>query len=87
MRSFKRLDKDVQKIIMDAAAKVEKQGWEQVRINAKQDTDSLAKNGIAVSTPTAELANEFNAIGKIMTQEWLDESGSEIKTLLENYQQ
>jgi TRAP-type C4-dicarboxylate transport system substrate-binding protein len=87
MRSFKRLDKDVQKIIMDAAANVEKQGWEQVRINAKQDTDSLAANGIAVSTPTAKLAGEFNKIGATMTQEWLDESGPEIKALLENYQQ
>lgn len=87
MRSFKRLDKDTQKIIMDAAANVEKQGWAQVRINAKQDTDSLAANGIAVSTPTAKLAGEFNKIGEIMTQEWIDESGPEIKTLLENYQQ
>lgn len=87
MRSFKRLDKDVQKIIMAAAANVEKQGWEQVRINAKQDTDSLAANGIAVSTPTAQLSGEFTEIGKTMTQEWIDESGPAIKTLLENYQQ
>lgn len=86
MRSFKRLDKETQKIIMDAAANVEKQGWAQVRINAKQDTDSLAANGIKVSTPTATLNGEFNEIGKTMTQEWIDESGSEIKTLLENYQ-
>ena len=86
MRSFKRLDKDTQQIILDAAANVEKQGWAQVRINAKQDTDSLAANGIEVSTPSAELSTEFNAIGKTMTQEWIDESGPEIKTLLENYQ-
>ena len=87
MRSFKRLDKDVQKIILAAAANVEKQGWEEVRINAKQDTDSLAANGIAVSTPTAQLTGEFNKIGETMTQEWIDESGPAIKTLLENYQQ
>ena len=87
MRSFKRLDKDVQKIIMDAAANVEKQGWEQVRLNAKSDTESLAANGIAVSTPTAQLSGEFNKIGETMTQEWIDESGPAIKTLLENYQQ
>jgi len=86
MRSFKRLDKATQQIILDAAANVEKQGWAQVRINAKQDTDSLAANGIKVSTPSTKLSGEFNDIGKIMTQEWIDESGPEIKTLLENYQ-
>jgi len=86
MRSFKRLDKATQQVILDAAANVEKQGWAQVRINAKQDTASLASNGIKVSTPSAELSGEFNAIGKTMTQEWIDESGPAIKTLLENYQ-
>lgn len=86
MRSFKRLDKATQQVILDAAANVEKQGWAQVRINAKQDTASLASNGIKVSTPSDQLNDEFNAIGKTMTQEWIDESGPEIKTLLENYQ-
>ncbi len=86
MRSFKRLDKATQQVILDAAANVEKQGWAQVRINAKQDTASLAANGIKVSSPSAELSSEFNAIGKTMTQEWIDESGPAIKTLLENYQ-
>ena len=85
-RSFKRLDKATQKIVMDAAAKMEKQGWAQVRLNAKQDTQTLAENGIKVTSPSATLTNELNAIGKKMTQEWIDESGPEIKMLLENYQ-
>lgn len=84
-RSFKRLDKATQQIVLDAAMHAEQKGWQIVREQAKKDTQTLADNGIAVSQPSAKLLQQLTMIGATMTQEWLDESGPEIKALLDNY--
>lgn len=85
-RAFKRLDKATQKIILDAAANAEKKGWEIVRQQAEKDTKTLVDNGIKVVKPSAKLLSELGVIGDTMKQEWLDESGAEIKALLNNYE-
>lgn len=84
-RAFKRLDKATQTAIMEAAAAAEKRGWEIVREQAKKDTQTLIDNGIKVAEPSETLVAELNAIGETMTQEWIDESGPEIKAMLKNY--
>jgi len=84
-KSFKRLDKATQTIILDAAVNAEKNGWKIVRQQAKKDTKTLADNGITVVQPSKKLLSELGVIGETMQQEWIDESGPEIKKLLKNY--
>lgn len=84
-RSFKRLDKKTQQVLLTAAANAEKQGWKIVREQAKKDTQTLIDNGMTVVEPSQKLVSELNEIGAKMKQEWIDESGAEIKNLLTNY--
>lgn len=85
-RSFRRLDKTTQKIIMNAATKAEKDGWEKVVERATKDTKILVNNGITVTTPSQKLLNELQAVGKTMTQEWKKESPKEVGTILSHYE-
>ena len=86
-RAFRRLDKDTQQIILAAAENAERKGWEGVRATAKQDTETLAANGIVVSEPSAELMSELEKIGAIMIKEWEAEAPAEVGKLLKQYQQ
>lgn len=86
-RAFRRLDKDAQEAVLTAAANAEQQGWEGVRETARQDTETLAANGIVVSEPSAELMAELEKIGAIMVKEWEAEAPEEIGKILEQYRQ
>ena len=86
-RAFRRLDKATQQMIRTAAANAESKGWEGVRVTAKQDTDTLAANGIVVSEPSAELMAELEKIGQIMIKEWEAEAPAEVGKILKQYQQ
>jgi len=86
-RAFRRLDKATQEIILAAAARVENKGWERVRETAREDTASLAENGIVVSEPSAELMTELEKIGEVMTAEWEAEAPVEVGRILKRYQQ
>lgn len=83
-RSFKRLDEGTQKIILDAAATAEKDGWQIVREQAKKDTDTLAAAGMVVTQPSETLMAELVKIGETMTAEWIQEA-PEVQTILDNY--
>jgi TRAP-type C4-dicarboxylate transport system substrate-binding protein len=83
-RAFKRLDKETQQLILAAAANAERKGWAGVRGKALEDTKTLAENGITVVEPSAELLEELNNIGKIMTKEWQAEA-PEVGAILKNY--
>ena len=54
-RAFARLDKDTQKIIMDAAQHVEAEGWKRVVLRGESDTQILKDNGMTVSEPTENI--------------------------------
>ncbi|QEQ96183.1 TRAP transporter substrate-binding protein [Neptunomonas concharum] len=85
-RAFKRLDKQTQQVILDAAAKAEAKGWAGVRVKAEEDTKTLAKHGIIVSQPSDELMTDLKKIGAIMIEEWKAEA-PEVETILSNFNQ
>ncbi len=86
-RAFRRLSKDEQQAILAAAAKAEAKGWEGVRAQAAEDTETLAKNGIKVAEPSAELMAELQKIGDIMIEEWKQEAPEEVTAILSKYRQ
>lgn len=74
-RAFKRLSKDVQKVLLDAAAKAEKRGWEMAVSETEAKTSTLKEKGMRVRAPTAQFKNELKAIGDTMAQEWAKDAG------------
>ncbi|MBD1556382.1 TRAP transporter substrate-binding protein [Vibrio sp. S9_S30] len=86
-RAFKRLDKDAQKSILAAAEKAEKSAWDLVVEREARDTAILADNGIKVTQPSETLLAELKEIGVTMTKEWEQEAPSEVKMVLDRYNQ
>jgi TRAP-type C4-dicarboxylate transport system substrate-binding protein len=84
-RIFQRLDKDTQKVVLDAAAKAEKRGWEMSEIDTKEGVDLLVKNGMKGITPSPELIKELKKTGEALTAEWLKTASPESKAVVENY--
>lgn len=86
-RAFRRLDQATRDIILAAAATAEAKGWEGVRMTAKEDTETLAANGIIVSEPSEALMAELQKIGQVMIKEWEAEAPAEVGKILKQYQQ
>jgi TRAP-type C4-dicarboxylate transport system substrate-binding protein len=82
---FNRLDKDVQQVILTAAANAEKKGWALGRKLAVEHTDTLKEKGMVVSEPSEKLQTQMRAIGETMITEWLDESGTAGKAVIDAF--
>lgn len=85
-RMFDRLDAETQQVILKAAANAEKKGWALGRKLAVEHTEMLAKNGMTVSEPSAQLISEMEKIGAIMVDEWVKEAGESGRAVLSNFQ-
>jgi TRAP-type C4-dicarboxylate transport system substrate-binding protein len=84
-RAFARLPKDQQDALLKAAAAAEPRGWEMSKAREKEGDDTLAKNGVAVSEPSAELKASLAKIGEQMAGEWEKLAGAEGQALLKSY--
>ena len=84
-RSFSRLPKDQQAALTNAAATAEKRGWEMSRTREKDADELLAKNGITVSEPSAELKTALARIGEQMAAEWERSAGADGQAILKAY--
>ncbi|MCM2209731.1 hypothetical protein MYF61_29395, partial [Klebsiella quasipneumoniae] len=74
-RSFKRLPKEVQADLLEAAKSAEARGWEMAKTETVEKTKELAQNGITVAQPTPELMEALKKVGDTMAQEWITEAG------------
>jgi TRAP-type C4-dicarboxylate transport system substrate-binding protein len=84
-RAFARLPGDVQAALTSAAATAEKRGWEMSRTRERDADELLAKNGVAVSEPSAELKASLAKIGEQMAAEWEKSAGAEGQAILKAY--
>jgi len=82
-RAFKRLDENVQKAVLDAAAAAEERGWRMAMDETSAKTATLAENGIKVSKPSDQFMSELKAIGNTMANEWAAEAGAEGTAILD----
>ena len=79
------LDENLQKIVVDEAAKAEKAGWDKARELADWYKEQLAANGMEVGPPSDTLKSDFEAIGATMTKEWLSKAGAEGQAVIDAY--
>ena len=84
-RAFARLPKDQQAGLTKAAAAAEPRGWEMSKQREKDADELLAKNGVSVAEPSAELKAALAKIGEQMAAEWEKSAGAEGQEILKRY--
>jgi len=83
--AFDALDKATQAAVIKAAADAEERGWKTSEEKTKWYVDQLAKNGMNVAQPSAQLKGDFQKIGATMTEEWLKTAGADGKAIVDTY--
>ncbi|PID77419.1 MAG: C4-dicarboxylate ABC transporter substrate-binding protein [Deltaproteobacteria bacterium] len=86
-RAFRRLGKDVQKAVLEAAAKAEQRGWEMSKEETAAKIKVMADNGMNIVTPSPELMKGLQAVGEQIVGEWEKEGGAESSSLLKAYKE
>jgi TRAP-type transport system periplasmic protein len=86
-QAFDALDKASQKALLDAAAAAESRGWKTSEEKNKWYLGELAKNGMHVSAPSAQLEADFKKVGQTMAGEWVTTAGADGKAVLDAYRE
>ena len=84
-KAFRRLDKKLQRAVLDAAKAAEPRGWQMSMAETKEKTDTLSKNGMIVSKPSPALMSGLKKIGAQMTDAWLKKAGADGQAILKAY--
>jgi TRAP-type C4-dicarboxylate transport system substrate-binding protein len=84
-RSWSRLPKDQQEALSKAAAAAEKRGWDMSREREREANATLAKNGMTVHEPNAEMKAAFSKVGDQILQEWLKTAGADGDAIIKRY--
>jgi TRAP-type transport system periplasmic protein len=83
--AFDALDKPTQQAVLKAAADAEARGWKVSEEKNKWYLEQMAKNGMNVAAPSAQLKSDFRKIGDTMTSEWLNTAGADGKAVVDAY--
>jgi TRAP-type C4-dicarboxylate transport system substrate-binding protein len=83
--AFDALDKPTQAAVLKCAAEAEARGWKTSEEKTRWYTEQLAKNGMNVVQPSAQLKADFRKVGDTMTAEWLATAGADGKAIVDAY--
>jgi TRAP-type C4-dicarboxylate transport system substrate-binding protein len=83
--AFDALDKPTQQALVKAAADAEARGWKTSEEKNKWYLEQMAKNGMNVAVPSAQLKSDFRKIGETMTAEWMSNAGADGKAVVDAY--
>ena len=83
--AFDALDKPTQQALLKAAADAEARGWKTSEEKNKWYLEQMAKNGMNVAVPSAQLKSDFRKIGDTMTSEWMSNAGADGKAVVDAY--
>lgn len=84
-RSFRQLTEPQRAAVTAAAAAAEKRGWDMSVDAANASNGDLAKGGMTVGKPAAQLVKDLQAIGAQMTTEWEKSAGADGTAILQAY--
>ncbi len=79
------LDEETRQKVLDIAAEAEQRGEEQARELTDALKQRLSDKGVAINQPNEALHAEFNRIGEVMLEEWLENAGQRGQELVEEY--
>ena len=83
--AFDALDKPTQAALLKAAADAEARGWKTSEEKNGWYLEQLAKNGMTVAQPSAQLKADFRKIGETMTAEWTKTAGADGQAIVDAY--
>ncbi|MCA0405745.1 MAG: TRAP transporter substrate-binding protein [Proteobacteria bacterium] len=83
--AFDALPADVQKGVLEAAARAEDRGWKTSETLNDGYKKTLADKGIKVSPASAEMKAELKAIGETMAKEWAAKAGPDGEKLIADF--
>jgi TRAP-type C4-dicarboxylate transport system substrate-binding protein len=83
--AFDALDRASQAAVMNAAAAAEERGWKVSQDKATWYLEQLAKNGMTVAPPSAQLKSDFKKIGDTMAGEWSKTAGADGQAVIDAY--
>ena len=84
-KAFGELDKASQDAVLKAAAAAEERGWKDSEEKAKQYLETLAKNGMTVGPPSAQLKADLKKIGDTMTADWVKTAGADGQAIVDAF--
>jgi TRAP-type C4-dicarboxylate transport system substrate-binding protein len=84
-RAFQRLPEPQRKAVLDAATAAEKRGWQMSREREQSGNETLAKNGIAVLEPDANMKAALAKVGDQIVVEWITTAGPDGQALIKAY--
>ena len=84
-KAFDALDKPTRDALIKCAREAETRGWKIAEEKTKWYTEQLAKNGMNVAPPSAQLKADFRKVGDTMTAEWLKNAGADGKAIIDAY--
>jgi TRAP-type C4-dicarboxylate transport system substrate-binding protein len=83
--AFDALDKPTRDALLKCAREAEERGWKTSEEKNKWYLEQLAKNGMNVAAPSAQLKADFKKIGDTMTAEWLKTAGADGQAIVDAY--
>jgi len=83
--AFDALDKPTQEALVKCAREAEARGWKTSEEKTKWYTEQLAKNGMNVVQPSAQLKADFRKVGETMTAEWMKTAGPDGQAIVDAY--
>src|SRR5262245_22657547 len=79
------LDKPTQEAVLKAAAVAEERGWQIWANKTEWYHEEIAKRGMKVMKPSAELQDGFRKIGEQLTADWIKRAGPEGQAVIDAY--
>jgi TRAP-type C4-dicarboxylate transport system substrate-binding protein len=84
-KAFDALDKATQDAVMKAAAAAEERGWQESEKTAKSTVETLAKNGMTVGPPSAQLKSDMKKVGDTITADWVKSAGADGQAIVDAF--
>jgi TRAP-type C4-dicarboxylate transport system substrate-binding protein len=84
-KAFNALDKPTQDALLKAVADAEKRGWQVSEQKTRDYLATLAKNGMTVAPPSAQLKTDMQKVGDTMVGDWAKSAGEDGKAILDAY--
>ncbi len=80
--AFKALDPALQKVVLEAAARAEKRGWEMAAKSGDDSAAVLASKGMLVQPGSPQLVAGLKAVGGQIAEEWSKKAGPDGEAIL-----
>ncbi|MBM3391622.1 MAG: TRAP transporter substrate-binding protein [Betaproteobacteria bacterium] len=84
-KAFDALDKPTQEAVLKAAAEAEARGWKTSEEKTNFYLEQLAKNGMKVEAPSAQLKADMKKVGDTMIADWAKQAGADGQAVLDAF--